>query len=373
MQSLKSNALEPTRGELDSLPPLARVAKRLPVFGLPILTLLLIVIFSIVLPDTFPTLLNLRSIIGDKSIIALLALAAMIPMATGRIDLTVGYGIVLWHILAISLQTMYGLDWWVSVLIVLALGALLGLLNGLLVEVAQIDSFIATLGTGTVLYALAMWHTGGRQIVGVLPDAFTAIFSTSLFGLPIVAAYVLCIAVVMWLAADYLPVGRYLYAIGANPRAAALNGIPTRRYVVLAFVTSGLLTAFAGVVLAAKLRIGQASVGLDYLLPALVGAFLGSTTIKPGRVNVWGTLFGISILAVGIAGIQQLGGEFYVEPLFNGATLLAAIGIAGYTQRRRRNPNRPAVPPRHQSQQPNSAPKSAASTDDTSRSSAITS
>jgi ribose transport system permease protein len=342
MQSLKSNALEPTRRELAALPPLSRVVRLLPVFGLPILTFVLIAVFSVALPDTFPTLLNARSIIGDKSIIAMLALAAMIPMATGRIDLTVGYGIVMWHILAISLQTTYGLDWRVAVLIVLALGALLGLLNGMLVEIAQIDSFIATLGTGTVLYALAMWHTGGRQVIGSLPDAFTSIFSTSLFGLPIAATYVVVLAIVLWVAADYLPIGRYFYAIGANPRAAALNGIPTRRYVMLAFVSSGVLTAFAGVVLAAKLRIGQASVGLDYLLPALVGAFLGSTTIKPGRVNVWGTVFGVSILAVGIAGIQQMGGDFYVEPLFNGATLLIAIGIAGYTQRRRRSPRRSA-------------------------------
>jgi ribose transport system permease protein len=95
------------------------------------------------------------------------------------------------------------------------------------------------------------------------------------------------------------------------------------------------LTAVAGVLLASKLRIGQASVGLEYLLPALVGAFLGSTTIKPGRVNVWGTVVGITILAVGIAGIQQFGGSFWVEPMFNGVTLLIAIGIAGYAQRRR--------------------------------------
>jgi ribose transport system permease protein len=100
-------------------------------------------------------------------------------------------------------------------------------------------------------------------------------------------------------------------------------------------VSSGLLTAFAGVLLASRLRIGQASVGLEYLLPALVGAFLGSTTIKPGRVNVWGTIVGVAILAIGISGIQQFGASFFVEPLFNGVTLLVAIGIAGYAQRRR--------------------------------------
>ena len=95
------------------------------------------------------------------------------------------------------------------------------------------------------------------------------------------------------------------------------------------------MTALTGILLASKLRIGQASVGLEYLLPALVGAFLGSTTIKPGRVNVWGTIVGVAILAVGISGIQQIGGSFWVEPLFNGVTLLIAIGIAGYAQRRK--------------------------------------
>ncbi|MER9020197.1 ABC transporter permease [Mesorhizobium sp. M0768] len=335
MQSIESSALEPTRGEMADLSMAQKVIRLLPVYGLVILTVLLILLFSILLPNTFPTLLNLRSIISDKAIIALLSLAAMIPMASGRIDLTVGYGIVLWHILAISLQTMFGIPWPLAVMIVLLLGAATGFLNGLLVEVARIDSFIATLGTGTVLYSLALWHTGGRQVVGVLPNGFYALNGTMVFGLPITGLYVLGIAVALWIILEYLPIGRYVYAIGANPKAAALNGIPVRRFVIGAFISSGFLTALTGVLLASKLRIGQASVGLEYLLPALVGAFLGSTTIKPGRVNVWGTMTGVIILAVGISGIQQFGGSFFVEPLFNGVTLLVAIGIAGYAQRKR--------------------------------------
>ncbi|MFK7889516.1 MAG: ABC transporter permease [Granulosicoccus sp.] len=335
MQSVESNALEPTKAELRELGFFSRLLRLVPVYGLVILTLSLIALFSILLPDTFPTLLNLRAILSDKSIIALLSLAAMVPMAAGRIDLTVGYGIVLWHILAISLQTVFGLPWPLAVMIVLLLGALVGFFNGLLVEVARIDSFIATLGTGTILYALALWHTGGRQMVGLLPDGFYAINGTFVFGLPITAYYILLIALALWLILEYTAVGRYLYAIGANPRAAELNGIPMRKFVVGAFVTSGTLAALAGVLLASKLRIGQASVGLEFLLPALVGAFLGSTTIKPGRVNVWGTIVGVAILAVGISGIQQFGGSFWVEPMFNGVTLLVAIGIAGYAQRRK--------------------------------------
>jgi ribose transport system permease protein len=335
MQSLQSNALEPTRSELAHLSPGEKLRRLLPVYGLPILTVALIVLFSILLPDTFPTALNARSILSDKSVIALLSLSAMLPMIAGRIDLTVGYGIVLWHVAAITLQVTYGFPWPAAVAITLLGGLISGLVNGLLVEVAQIDSFIATLGTGTILYSFAMWHTNGRQIMGPLAHGFTAINATWIFGLPIGAFYVLAVAIVLWIITERLPLGRYLYAIGANPKAAALNGIPVRGYVIGVFVASGVLTAFTGVLLASKLRIGQASVGLEYLLPALVGAFLGSTTIKPGRVNVWGTLVGVLILAVGISGIQQFGAAFFVEPLFNGATLVVAIGIAGYAQRRR--------------------------------------
>ncbi|MBJ6135417.1 ABC transporter permease [Ochrobactrum sp. Q0168] len=337
MQSIKSNAVEPTKYDLRGKSFGQKVMQLLPVYGLVILTLLLIVIFSIALPDTFPTVLNARSIISDKAIIAILSLAVMIPMVTGKIDLTVGYGIVLWHILAISLQTQFGFSWPVAVLIVLFLGAFVGMLNGILVEVAQIDSFIATLGTGTILYALALWHTGGRQVVGDLPSGFYAINNSWFLGLPITGYYVLALACILWLLFEYTPIGRYLYAIGASNRAAALNGIAVQRYVMGAFIASGLLSAVAGVILASKLRIGQASVGLEYLLPALVGAFLGSTTIKSGRVNVWGTVVGVTILAVGISGIQQFGGAFFIEPLFNGVTLLIAICIAGYAQRRRRS------------------------------------
>lgn len=335
MNSVESDALEPTRDELAKLSTFGKLLRLIPVYGLVILMFGLIILFSVLLPNTFPTQLNVRAIISDKAIIAILSLAAMIPMVAGRIDLTVGYGIVLWHILAISLQTVYGVPWPMACLIVLALGAFTGLLNGFLVEIAKIDAFIATLGTGTVLYALALWHTGGRQMVGVLPQGFYNINGTFVFGLPITGFYVLAITIALWIILEYTPIGRYLYAIGANPKAAELNGIPTRKFVVGAFITSGTLTALAGIILASKLRIGQASVGLEFLLPALVGAFLGSTTIKPGRVNVWGTIVGVVILAVGISGIQQFGGSFWVEPMFNGLTLLIAIGIAGYAQRKK--------------------------------------
>src|SRR5438105_3122262 len=280
MQSLKSNALEPTRTELAAMSRGQAIVRMLPIYGLPILTLLLIVFFSLLLPQSFPTAINARPILSDKGIIALLSLAAMVPMMAGRIDLTIGFGIVMWHILAITLQVQYHFPWPLACLVVVLAGGAAGLINGLLVEVAQIDSFIATLGTGTILYALALWLTGGRQIMGVLAPGFIAVNTTSILGMPIPALYVILLALGLWVVSERLPLGRHIYAIGANEKAAALNGIPVRAYVIGVFVASGLIAGFAGCVLAAKLRIGQANVGLDYLLPALVGAFLGSTTIK---------------------------------------------------------------------------------------------
>ncbi len=306
------------------------------VHGLLFLTVLLVIFFSILLPDTFPTSLTVRAILLDKSTVALLALGEMIVIAGGQFDLSVGYGLGATMIITIVLQVHPPyLPWELAVLAALAAGVGIGLVNGLLVHFAKIDSFIATLGVGTALYGFSNWYTNGQQIVGHFASAFVFINGATLFGIPAPAIYVAVIAVLLWLAFEFLPVGRYLYALGSNPRAAELTGIPRGRYIVGAFVASGLLTAIAGVGLASEIQVAQSNVGPEYLLPAFVGALLGATTIRPGRVNVWGTILAVLILAVGISGIQQLGGSFFVEPLFNGVMLLVAVGLAGYAARRR--------------------------------------
>ncbi|MCW7943469.1 ABC transporter permease [Streptomyces hygroscopicus] len=319
--------------------PLGRVSGHfIGAYGLLLLTALLFLVFSLVLPDTFPTLDNVSAILSAQSVAAVLALGATIPIATGRFDLSIGYGLGLAHVMVMHLIVNEGWAWPYACLAVLIGGGVVGVLNGLLVEFARIDSFIATLGTGTVMYGLTGWITGGARIVPGpegLPPAFTDLYDSKLLGLPAPAYYVLALAVLLWLLLERLPLGRYLYVIGSNPRAAGLVGIPTRRYGIYAFTGSGLVVGFAGVLLAAQQRIGNPSVGMDYLLPAFVGALLGSTTIRPGRANAAGTVVAVTVLAIGLAGVQQLGAEFWVTPLFDGGTLLLAVGIAGYAARRR--------------------------------------
>ena len=307
-------------------------------WGIPILAVLLFGLFSVLRPETFPTLVNVRALMANQSIPALLALGATIPIVTGRFDVSIGYGFGLAHIITLYLIVNQGMAWPLAATITIVVGVVVGLLNGLLVEVAQIDSFIATLGTGSVLFAMSGALTGGGRIVpGVngLPPAFTDLVNSTVLGLPVAFWYLIVLVAVLWVVLEHLPLGRWFYVVGANARAAELVGIPKRRVVVYAFLFSGVITALAGILLASQQRIGNPSVGLDYLLPAFVGALLGSTTIRPGRANAIGTLVSVAVLAIGLSGIQQLGAQFWATPLFNGLTLLVAVGLAGFAARRR--------------------------------------
>lgn len=308
-------------------------------YGLLALTGLLFLVFSLALPRTFPTLDTVDAILSTQSIPAVLALAATVPIVTGNFDLSLGYGLGLAHVMVMRLVVNDGWPWPLACLAVILGGAVVGILNGVIVEFGRIDSFIATLGTGSMLYAVTGWITDGARIVPGpqgLPTAFTDLYDSTFLGLPLPAFYVLGLAVALWLVLERLPFGRCLYVIGSNPRAADLIGIPTRRYSVHAFTASGLIVGLAGVLLAAQQQIGNPSVGLDYLLPAFAAALLGSTALKPGRPNAMGTVVAVAVLAVGLTGIGQMGAGFWTIPLFYGATLLVAVGLSGYSARRLR-------------------------------------
>lgn len=324
------------------------VAHLLGPYGLVVILVVLFAVFALILPQTFLSGRNFNAILSNQAIPALLALGAMIPIATGKFDLSIGYGLGLSHVIVLKLIVDGAMPWGMAALVAIGVMALVGVINGLLVEFGQIDSFVATLGTGTVLYAITGAITNGARVVpgdGGLPISFKDLYDSKIAGVPIVAVYLLVVAVILWILFERLPLGRYFYVLGSNPRAAALMGIPTKRYSIYAFTFSAVVTGVAGVLLASQQQIGNPSVGMDYLLPAFVGALLGATAIKPGRANVIGTLVAVITLAIGLAGISQLGAQFWVTPLFNGVTLLIAVGLAGYSARRKLRAGAVAAPP----------------------------
>jgi ribose transport system permease protein len=302
--------------------------------GLFLILVLLLVTFSLLRPNTFPTQATLGSILETRSVIVILALGVMIPIATNQFDLSIGFVVALTNSLVIGLQVNSGLAWEFAAVVTLAAGAAIGLVNGALVAYGKIDSFVTTLGSGTVIYGLANWYTGGQQVVGALDPEFIAL-TGFWYGVPQMAFYAAGTAIVFWIALEHLPFGRYFYAVGANRRASELLGINPERRIVTAFAISGLLAAIGGILLASQLRIGQTNTGPDYLLPVFAAALLGSTSVRPGRVNVWGTVIAVFLVAVALAGLQQLGSPFYVEYIFNGTILIIAVGSAGLVGRRR--------------------------------------
>jgi len=324
----------------------ARFAHLIAVWNLAILLALLIAVFGILKGDTFLTAFTFQSMVNSRSINALLALAVMIPLAANQFDLSTASVLGISQVLANGLQTQQHLPWPLAILLCVLLGAVIGGVNGILVTRVKINSFIATLGSGTFLLGMNQWYTGGRQVVGRLAPDFVLI-SAKLggSGIPATVLYLLVIAGILWVVFDYLPAGRFLYVIGDSPRAAELTGIPVARCITLAFVASGALAAFAGVVLQAQLQVGQSTVGQELMLPAFTGALLGATAIRPGRPNVWGTLLAVAVLAVAVAGLTQLGAPFFVENLFNGAMLVLAVGLAVVTHRRRESRAEAAAAP----------------------------
>lgn len=315
-------------------------------YGLPFIGLLLIGIFSALLPETFASPMTALAIFDAEVIIIMLALAEMLVLVVGEQDLSLGYGIGLTHILALGFIVRDHLPWQLSVILVLLVGAAIGAANAFFVTVVKINSFIATLGVGTVLYAISNWYTDSLQVMGDLPKEFVAIYAGNFFGAPISLVYIVVIVVGLWLVLEFTVVGRYLYALGGNRKAAELSGIRPKRYIFGVWIAVGLLMGFAGIVLASRLQIGSAGTGPDYLLPVFAGAMLGTTTIKPGRANPFGTIIAVTVLGIGIAGFQQLGSSTpFIVPLFNGSTLLIGVGLAVYAAQKVRASNTSAVLP----------------------------
>jgi ribose transport system permease protein len=313
-------------------------------FGLPLIGLLLVGLFSALLPTTFPNPTTALAIFDAEVIIIMLALAEMLVLVVGEQDLSLGYGIGLMHILSLGFIVRDHLPWGVSVVLVLLIGALIGAANAFFVTIIKINSFIATLGVGTVLYAISNWYTNSLQVIGPLPDGFVNIYAGKIFGAPIAIVYIVILVVGLWLILDFTVVGRYLYALGGNRKAAELSGIKPKRYIFGVWMAVGLIMGFAGIVLGSRLQIGSAGTGPDFLLPVFAGAMLGTTTIKPGRPNPFGTIVAVTVLGIGIAGFEQLGSSTpFIVPLFNGSTLLIGVGLAVYAAQRVRASNTATV------------------------------
>lgn len=295
-------------------------------FGFYILAAMLIG-FSLALPDTFPTVDNFRAIAGNQAIGAVLAIALVLPLAAGAFDLSVASVMTLASVVAAGMFHSLEVAVPVAIAAGIATGALFGLVNGVGVAVIGVESLIVTLATGSIATGIAQWWTNGSIFTDNIPQSFQDIGQAQPAGIPLPVIFLIVIGIAAWWALERMPVGRYLYALGDNHEAAKLTGLHTTRLTIGAFIAGGALAGLAGVLLAAKSGSGNPTIGASFLLPAFAAAFLGATIFRPGQYNVVGTIVAVFIVAVGLAGLTQLGVAFYIEPVFTGVVLFVAVAL----------------------------------------------
>jgi ribose transport system permease protein len=302
-------------------------------YGLALILLALLAGFSLAKSSSFATWDNYRSILNNEAVIVLLGLGAMLPLIAGEFDLSVSASLGMAGSLVTGLCALQGLPPALAVPLAVLAGAMLGLINGLIIVKLKITAFVATLATGTVVGGLVTWYTGGSPIYEGVPESLTGMTRGSVAGIPLPVIYMAVVAALLWFALGRLPVGRRLYVVGGNRRAARLSGIRADRLVVASFIMSGVLAALAGVVLGSELGSYTPGGESAYLLPAFACAFLGATAIQPGHFNPIGTVLGAYVLSVAISGLEQLGAPAWVQPVFNGTVLVVAVGLSGYATR----------------------------------------
>jgi ribose transport system permease protein len=293
------------------------------------LWLLFMIVFGALRPDTFLTTTTLHLQLTEFTMPGIMALAFLVPLATGTFDLSIG------NMAALSLvgsaMLIQNLHWnpILAALFMVLVCAVLGAISGWFVVKMRVNSFIATLGMSQIANSLALKLGGNRTITTAFPDSFKDIGLKKWFGQERYVYTFFVLAIIIWFVFEHTPVGRYMFATGGNPEAARLAGIKTDRLIWRSLIVSAMIAAFVGIVQSWKVGTASASFGPGLLFPAIAAVFFGASQLK-GRANVWGTVIALFCLAFGIKGLQLVftGQMNWVEPMFQGLSLLAAVSLA---------------------------------------------
>ncbi|HEY1831411.1 MAG TPA: ABC transporter permease [Acidimicrobiales bacterium] len=298
-----------------------------------LLWIVFMAVFTAWKPHEFFTVSTFHSVAATQAVQGMLALAVLIPLVAGQFDLSVGATANLTGIVAIVAQTMWHWPVWAALSIAVLLGFFIGFVNGFIVVKLRVNSFIATLGMGSILSAFLVIVTNSEQPAPVNSTLFNNLSQYSIDGTSIVVFELILLALIVYWVMDWTPAGRRLYATGGNPEAARLSGIRVDRVAWTSLVVAGGIAGVSGI-LFSSLYGPSLSFGPALLLPAFAAAFLGSTQLQPGRFNVWGTLIAIYVLATGVEGLQLVSGQQWLSDMFNGVALILAVALAVSRERR---------------------------------------
>lgn len=296
--------------------------------------LLIIAAFGAAMPKSFLNWGNFAILFASYAPAALLALAIIVPLTAGDYDLSVGATLTLSSCIVGVLNVWVGLPLLLVLPLALAAGVAVGLVNAFFIIYVRIPSLVVTLGTTSLITGIVQWMTNSSTIGGIDNALIMAVVGGRFLGVPYAFYYAIVAAIIMSYVFDFTPLGRRLLFVGRGREVARLNGIAVDKVRLGALVTSGILSAAAGILYAGVLGSADPYSGLNFLLPAFAAAFLGATTILPGRFNPWGAIVAVYFLATGITGLTMLGIPLWVTNVFNGGALILAVTISQFTRRR---------------------------------------
>ena len=290
--------------------------------------ILLSLVFILLLPDTFPSVANLSNMLGSQAVLLILTLGLIFPLRAGDLDLSVASILTLAATIVASLNVNFGWSVWTASAVAVVAGLLVGVTNGFIVTRFDINPLIVTLGTGTLVVGLSAIVSNSRTITGVDPALSDAVLFKPFWGIPVDFYYAVALCFVVWFVFEKTAFGQKLLFVGQNKDVARLNGVAVKKVRFVSLVISGGVAALAGVVYVGTTGSADPTSGAGFLLPAFAAAFLGSTTIKVGRFNAWGTLVAVYFLVTGITGLQLMGAQTYVQDLFYGGGLVIAVVLS---------------------------------------------
>lgn len=319
------------------------VLKRLSVTGLVLLLgrfgtliglLSLILIFTALKPSIFPTPRNLLNILNQISLLGVCAAGLTVCMVMNEFDLSIGATATFGAVLAASFLPQFHPV--LAILMVLLVCSAVGLLNGFVITALDVSSFMATLGSMTVLTGFNYWYTSGSGSILYrgIPAGFLRIGTGTFLHIPYLVFFMAGALVALHLLLNHMPTGRHMYAVGGSKEAARFAGIPLRRLKILGFVTSGFLAGLTGVLLVARLGLAEPTIGDRFLFDSFTVVFLGAASIKIGQFHILGTLIGALIMGTIFNGFTLLDVPYHLQLIVEGAILIAAVTAAGLWKER---------------------------------------
>ena len=301
-------------------------------FGLLVAWVIVIVIFSVLSPAVFATTRDLQVTLSTQSVLVMLSLSLVVALAAGEYDLSVA-GVLRTLLCACGVaDVIHGWPIIPTLLVALGGGVAVGVVNALLIVGVGIDSLVATLGMGTLLAGAAI-GINDISVAGVSP-ALVSVFRTPFLGVQMGFWFAVVLTLVCWYVLTHTPLGRYVFVVGAGREVARLTGLRVNAIRAGSLIVASTLAAFAGVALSGLQGAADPSTGPTYLLPAFACAYLGSTSIQPGRFNAWGAFAAVYFLATGITGLQILGLSGWIDQVFYGGSLIVAVILSHMARRR---------------------------------------